>query len=321
MIKCFLIGCLVTCLHVSVATSQSLCDLTSFAWVHAPTEQGTLVRCSDSNHDYEWSLFVEPYHWELPAASLNKMKLPIRYETFYQLSLSRGTFTSLLDQIREELSLSDKDLLLVLVDLVRELPYDETFGGEQSPETTLALGKGDCSDKSLLLATLFGELGIQTNLVLDEVNEHAFLAFPGEEYLYYAIETTNPNGLVFEEKSLEEGQILVPLSPGEKTLDTQLDILNQVLTWQAEHSAMFGPAFVYGNCTIRQNLIRQSTLENQRDSLALSIMTIEDEVERIQGQLAPLIEEHVKKVEIYNSLTTEINDLINMINEWERSLE
>ena len=167
---------------VSTARSQSDCEPISFVWEHPSSSKAPVkVKCSGSTRDFVWSIGTEPYDWELPESTLASMPLAVRYETFYQLSLSRGTFAGLVEEARQTLELSDVDVFLVLVDFVRELPYLQTFGGEQSPESTLALGRGDCSDKSLLLATLLGELGIETLLVLDDVNEHAFLAFPAEE--------------------------------------------------------------------------------------------------------------------------------------------
>lgn len=308
---------------VSTARSQSDCEPISFVWEHPSSSEAPVkVKCSDSTRDFVWSIGTEPHDWELPESTLASMPLAVRYETFYQLSLSRGTFAGLVEEAKQTLELSDVDVFLVLVDLVRELPYLQTFGGEQSPESTLALGRGDCSDKSLLLATLLGELGIETLLVLDDVNEHAFLAFPAEEEgVHFVVETTNPKALIFEEQRLSEGQTVVPLSPNETSLESQYDLLNLVLRWQAESVADHGPWYIYSNCEIRQRLLQMASLEARRDSVMHQIESVEQEIGVLQRQLDHWIEKHNAQVAAYNLLTEEIDDIIQSLNEWNESSE
>ena len=231
---------------------------------------------------------------------------------FYQLSLSRGTFAGLVEEAKQTLELSDVDVFLVLVDLVRELPYLQTFGGEQSPESTLALGRGDCSDKSLLLATLLGELGIETLLVLDDVNEHAFL----RSWVHFVVETTNPKALILTRDCLKVK--IVPLSPNETSLESQYDLLNLVLRWQAESVADHGPWYIYSNCEIRQRLLQMASLEARRDSVMHEIESVEQEIGVLH---TPWIEKHNAQVAAYNLLTEEIGDIIQSLNEWNESSE
>tara|TARA_B100000989_G_C19505224_1_gene456167 strand:- start:123 stop:1073 length:951 start_codon:yes stop_codon:yes gene_type:complete len=312
VIKIFLVGFLVTGLQFSDLISQSMCDVTTFSWGKA-TANEVSVRCSDSTKDYEWSLFVQHHDWELSQKVLGQMTLRVRYETYYELSHSRGTFSDLIDQVREDLVLSDKDMVIVLVDFVRTLPYHLTIGGEQSPETTLARGKGDCSDKSLLLATLFGELGLTTHLVLDTLKEHAFIAFPLKDNGLLAIETTNPSRLIFEERRLEDGQTMIKLEPGQKTLDTQFELLHSVLTWQNEQSTSMGPQYVYGNCEIRQNLKLAASLKNQINSSRDNYNMLLEEYNQL-GQSLDSLSKNL------NVLIEEYNQRQNSINEWEQSL-
>ena len=310
--------------QASPASCQSDCEPQHFVWQQQPSssKEPVSVTCSDSSQDFTWSIAAETHDWELPQSTLAAMPLDVRYETYYQLSLSRGTFAGLVNAAQETLALSDVDLVLVLVDFVRELPYLQTFGGEQSPETTMASGRGDCSDKSLLLATLLGELGIETNLVLDDVNQHAFLAFPAaEEGLHYVVETTNPRALIFEEKRLEEGQTVVALSPGAASSESQYDLLNEVLSWQAERTSAYGPWYIFGDCETRQRLLRMASLEARRDSVEHQIASVEKEIELLQRQLEPWYEEHISQVAAYNVFTEEINEIIRALNEWSESTE
>lgn len=307
----------------STARSQSDCEPISFVWENRTSSKAPVnVKCSDSTRDFVWSITTDPHDWELPQSTLASMSLAVRYETFYQLSLSRGTFAGLVEEAKRTLELSDVDMILVLVDLVRELPYLQTFGGEQSPESTLALGRGDCSDKSLLLATLFGELGIETLLVLDDVNEHAFLAFPAaEEGVHFVVETTNTKALIFEEQRLAEGQIAVPLNPNETSSESQYELLNLVLRWQAQSVTNYGPWYIYGNCEIKQHLLQMASLEARRDSVKHQIETVEQEIGVLQRQLDPWIEKHDAQVAAYNLLTEEIGDIIQSLNEFNELTE
>lgn len=298
-----------------LASGQSVCGLTEFAWTQGQATSKTVVRCSDSNKDHEWSLLLEPQDWELSESTLAGMALTSRYETYYELALARGTFAGLVAQARRELELSDLDLVVLLVDLVREIPYRESFGGEQSPETTMAGGKGDCSDKSLLLATLLGEVGIETRLVLDEPNEHAFLAFPVSADSYYKLETTNPNAIIFEEYAPSAEQVLVPLSPGAKVSERQVQILNDVLAWQWDMSAQYGSRFVFGDCQVRRSLEAMAVLQAQLDSIGSRINDLELAIQPLERQLTPLYEERNAEVDDYNTLTEKINELVDSLNE------
>ena len=298
-----------------LANGQPACEVTAFAWTQGQATAKTVVKCSDSNKDHEWSLSLEPQDWELSGSTLAGMPLGTRYETYYELALARGTFAGLVAQARQELELSDLDLVVLLVDLVREVPYSETFGGEQSPETTMAGGKGDCSDKSLLLATLLGEVGIETSLVLDEPNEHAFLAFPVSADSYYKLETTNPNGIIFEEYSPSSEQVLVPLSPGAKVSERQFEILNDVLSWQWDMSAQYGSRFVFGDCQVRRSLEAMAVVQAQLDSIGRRINDLELAIQPLERQLTPLYEERNAEVDDYNTLTEKINELVDSLNE------
>ena len=307
-------GLVSLCLSL-LANGQPACGVTAFTWTQGQATAKTVVKCSDSNQDHEWTLTLDSQDWELSVSILAGMPLATRYETYYELALARGTFESLVAQARQELELSDLDLVVLLVDLVREVPYSETFGGEQTPETTMAGGKGDCSDKSLLLATLLGEVGIETSLVLDESNEHAFLAFPASADSYYKLETTNPNTIIFEEYAPSAEQVLVPLSPGAKVSERRVEILNEVLAWQWDKSAQYGSRFVFGDCQVRRSLEAMAVLQVQRDSVGSRINDLELAIQPLERQLTPLYDERNAEVDDYNSLTEKINELVDSLND------
>ena len=93
---------------VSTARSQSDCEPISFVWEHPSSSKAPVkVKCSDSTRDFVWSIGTEPHDWELPESTLASMPLAVRYETFYQLSLSRGTFAGLVEEAKQTLELSD----------------------------------------------------------------------------------------------------------------------------------------------------------------------------------------------------------------------
>ena len=296
--------------------AQETCEPIDFKWAHSSqSTEPVLIRCSDSSHDYLLSISIDSQDWELSDGTLGGMGLDERYRSFFELSSNRGTLSEFVDQMRQELGLSDVDMFIMLVDMVRELPYVQTFGGEQSPETTLALGQGDCSDKSLLLATLLGEMGIESRLLLDDVNEHAFLAFPIDTNgKYYALETTSPSLPMFEEKNLQEGQNMVYLDLGDKASETQFDILNEAIRWEAEKRSMYGKDYIYGNCQIRQVIEHLFQLRAHDDAVMSELEAIEHEINLLNRQLDPWLEQRASKVETINSIRDEINQNIERLN-------
>ena len=151
-------------------------------------------------------------------------------------------------------------------------------------------------------------------MVLDEADEHAFLAFPVANDFYYKLETTDTQALIFEEYGREDGQILISLSPGVKTSEIQVDVLNEVLTWQAEKSAKYDSSYVWGDCETRRTLETVANLKAWRESVGSKIDSLELEIQPIERQLTPLYDERKAEVDIYNSLTEKIIALLDSLN-------
>ena len=165
------------------------------------------------------------------------------------------------------------------------------------------------------MATLLGEVGIESSLVLDESNEHAFLAFPASADSYYKLETTNPNTIIFEEYAPSAEQVLVPLNPGAKVSERRVEILNEVLAWQWDKSAQYGSRFVFGDCQVRRSLEAMAVLQVQRDSVGSRINDLELAIQPLERQLTPLYDERNAEVDDYNSLTEKINELVDSLND------
>jgi len=66
---------------------------------------------------------------------------------------------------------TDFDLVQVLVSFVQGIPYEEA-GPQKYPLETLSLNKGDCSDKSVLLAKLLSMAGYDACLFIYEEAKH-----------------------------------------------------------------------------------------------------------------------------------------------------
>jgi hypothetical protein len=76
------------------------------------------------------------------------------------------------------------DIIQLMVAFVQSIPYDYAGGQVKNPLQTLSKGRGDCDDKSLLLAKLLGMAGFKSCLLAFPQNKHMALGLKIVESQY-----------------------------------------------------------------------------------------------------------------------------------------
>jgi len=100
----------------------------------------------------------------------------------------KDLFDDLLDQfhaIRNEQNLTDDEYVDLLSAYVQSIDYYTNFGDPAKyPVETVYEGKGDCDDKSLLLAGLLSREGYNVSLLLFEKDHHVVVGIGSDDNLY-----------------------------------------------------------------------------------------------------------------------------------------
>lgn len=76
------------------------------------------------------------------------------------------------------------DIIQLMVAFIQSIPYDYAGGQVKNPLQTLSKGRGDCDDKSLLLAKLLGMAGFKSCLLAFPQNKHMALGLKIAESQY-----------------------------------------------------------------------------------------------------------------------------------------
>ncbi len=164
--------------------------------------------------------------------------LPLYYRAFIDDADQEPFYTALLTEtraIREREGLDSDRYLELLAVFVQSIPYesDDLLVEPKFPIETFVDGKGDCDDKSLLLAALLAREGYGTALFYFEAEKHMAVGvnstgclFNASPYAY--IEATNTS--------------FVGISPGELDGGTALTSIPTVIPVGNGTTA-------YGNCT------------------------------------------------------------------------
>ena len=170
---------------------------------------------TNSNVEYNFELFKYEYKINLSIekdlynqASLLPKKIKVKdgeklsTKKFYNLFLHNKkddvVLKYILKQINMRTSGKEFDIVQVIVSFVQSIPYDEAKE-QKYPIETLYLKKGDCSDKSILLAKLLDLAGFNTCLFVFEKAKHMAVGIeiddPSAAYRsgYIYIESTGYN--------------------------------------------------------------------------------------------------------------------------------
>jgi hypothetical protein len=126
-------------------------------------------------------------------------------------------YTDLITQfrkLRDDMGLSSDEYLELMAIYIQSLPYESRPGGSAKyPVETVVEGKGDCADKSLLLAGLLSREGYKVAVFTFTPENHMALGVGSPDTLYkdtgYAyLETTNLSFVGIPPTELEGGVVL-----------------------------------------------------------------------------------------------------------------
>ena len=141
----------------------------------------------------------------LPKTVLVKEGEQLSSKKFYNLFLhdkkDEATLKNILNQINKRSNGKEFDVVQVIVNFVQSIPYEEA-AAQKYPTETLFLNKGDCSDKSILLAKLLDLAGFNTCLFIFNKAKHMAVGIETDDqsaayrsgYIYIESTGYNPIG-------------------------------------------------------------------------------------------------------------------------------
>ena len=129
-----------------------------------------------------------------------------QYDTFVYDSYDEDVLNTIVNAISESPGRKDYDLAQLLVAFVQSIPYDHYAKEAKFTVETLFNKKGDCDDKSILLAKLLSHAGYQTCLFIYEEGQHMAVGLKVDEntdaykdgYIYIEATGNNPIGNIPE---------------------------------------------------------------------------------------------------------------------------
>jgi hypothetical protein len=185
-------------------------------------------------YEYEINLLIDKNKYDktilLPKTMFVNEGEELSSKKFYDLFLNDNNdelvLLDIINQINQRSVGKDFDLVQLLVNFVQSIPYEEAEL-QKYPLETLFLNKGDCSDKSVLLAKLLSLAGYKTCLLVYNNAKHMAVGIASDDnstayrFGYIYIESTgyNPIGDIPEEfvggVKINEEPIIVDVQEGE----------------------------------------------------------------------------------------------------------
>jgi len=166
----------------------------------------------------------------LPKTMLVNEGEELSSEKFYDLFLhdnnDEPVLINIINQINKRSVGKDFDLVQLLVNFVQSIPYEEAES-QKYPIETLFLNKGDCSDKSVLLAKLLSLAGYKSCLFVYNNAKHMAVGIASDDsstayrsgYIYIESTGYNPIGDIPKEfvggVKINEEPIIVDIKEGE----------------------------------------------------------------------------------------------------------
>jgi len=170
----------------------------------------------------------------LPKTLLVKEGEQLSSKKFYNLFLhdndDEPVLIDIINQINQRSVGKDFDLVQLIVNFVQSIPYEEAKA-QKYPTETLFLNKGDCSDKSVLLAKLLSLAGYKTCLFVFENAKHMAVGIASKDksiayrsgYIYIESTGYNPIGDIPKEfvggVKINEEPIIVNINEGESPVE------------------------------------------------------------------------------------------------------
>lgn len=238
-----------------------------------------------------------------------------------------GEFT----RIRSQQSLDNDEYLELITVFVQSLPYETDAENIEPkfPVELIAEGRGDCDDKSLLLAALLAHEGYDVVLLYFSDESHMAVGVKSTDCIYketgYAyIETTNVTFVGIAPLELEDGTkllsdpLVIPVGFGNRTYKKckeTMDLHNASKSARATIAGM-NPLLeqMESNLTSQvtelerlkteMDLVRKSGRTGMYNSLVTRYNSLVDEYNRDLDEFNRFKEEYNRYVDLYNYINT-----------------
>ncbi len=262
------------------------------------------------------------------------LRTPLNYnagwEEFYDLFLNDDQDLYLLYGVLETLKSrtigTDYDIIQMIVGFVQSIPYDEYAADVNYPYETLALNRGDCDEKSILLCKLLNLEGYDACLFIYEEEKHMAVGLKVAESGYYKngyvfIESTNtfPIGMRGKsadgKESIEEPLVIYAKQNAEGYYEQFLDIED----CYKEIALVHGDNYLKNNIEGKKILEEINILKIEIDSVNLKGSSLKIKLTKFDNQidsLAQVIDENyiipypngISDSEIYDEYTLIFNE-------------
>ena len=253
-------------------------------------------------------------------------------EVIYALLLKERRHNDLIYSIMEALRMTSDEYGLnevqLAVDFIQSIHYDEFATVDKYPVETLLLGKGDCSDKSLLLGQILELMGYSCSLLLYSEVEHMALGLAvdevregvdlvGANVVYVESTTPHPIGRFPEDESEVNAysnpiSISVGLGGGDKPMSGFLSYLAKVDAM----SLAFGEDYIYSASKKRIWLRRIAIARGEKDQAeqALDVFRLEFEKKKQEWLEAGCVDENQQVSSDCEEVVGEWNECVLKVN-------
>lgn len=158
-----------------------------------------------------------------------KLSSAVFYKKFFNDKNDVAVLEDILDKINSRTKETDFDDVDLIVNFVQAIPYEESIP-QKYPLETLFSTKGDCSDKSILLAKLLDLAGYEVCLFIYNKAQHVAVGIATDDKTqayrsgYTYIESTGYNQIgnlpaAYGGLTISEEPIVVPISTSKKHKD------------------------------------------------------------------------------------------------------
>ena len=272
------------------------------------------------------------------------------YSIFLQDTNDEPILMDIIDQINNRSVGADFDLVQLIVNFVQSIPYEEA-GAQKYPIETLYLNKGDCSDKSILLAKLLSMAGFKTCLFEFNNAKHMAVGIAVDDkslayragYIYIESTGYNPIGEIPKEFvggiKINEEPVIVEINDSESPIGN----FNELLKMYKEVEIKYGKNYFNTNKSGKIILEKIKNLDKKLLSIKNLLSKKENEINQLDQKLTSIdcsgeldsdkfdlcqsIQNSMnQKNNEYNVLVNQFNDLnnnrnkeVSIINEINRS--
>lgn len=237
--------------------------------------------------------------------------------------------------VRAARSLDDDEYLELMAVFVQSLPYEssEVAGDPKFPIETVADGRGDCDDKSILLAGLLAREGYDVALLFFEPEKHMAVGVRADRCSYSAtgyafIETTNVSFVGVVPSEMDNGVVLssdpIVIRVGEGTKGygkcDQTAYIDAALDNARDAIESMTPEIERANRQLEASYEALEQLRTRMETLAASgrigeynrlVPSFNRQVQEYNAQLDEFAErqdEYNRYIEVYNHILTHPHD-------------